>query len=102
MNLASFGAENNPLDRALGKLEGIGGGGDGGGGAPIPITLPRVLRFVLFLIGICILLLWSALACQRFSLGRPVAAIFCLSSIERWSRQVATDQSADRPAHSKS
>jgi hypothetical protein len=52
MYFASFGAENNPLDRAFGKLEGIGGGGDGGGGAPIPITLPRVLRFELFLIGI--------------------------------------------------
>jgi hypothetical protein len=25
---ASLGAENNPLDRALGKLAGIGGGGD--------------------------------------------------------------------------
>ena len=56
MNLASFWAENNPLDRAFGKLEGIGGGGAGGGGAPIPITLPRVLRIALFLIGICVLL----------------------------------------------
>jgi hypothetical protein len=25
---ASLGAENNPLERALGKLAGIGGGGD--------------------------------------------------------------------------
>jgi hypothetical protein len=55
MYFASFGAENNPLDRAFGKLEGIGGGGEGGGGAPIPITLPRVLRFELFLIGIFVL-----------------------------------------------
>ena len=28
MNCASFVAENNPLDLAFGKLDGIGGGGD--------------------------------------------------------------------------
>jgi hypothetical protein len=40
MNLASFGAENNPLDLAFGKLAGIGGGG-GGGGPPAPrVTAP--------------------------------------------------------------
>jgi hypothetical protein len=52
INLASLGAENKPLDRAFGKLDGIGGGGAGGGGAPIPITPPRLLRFEVFLIGI--------------------------------------------------
>jgi hypothetical protein len=52
MNLASLGAENSPLDRAFGKLEGIAGGGGGGGGAPIPITPPRLGRFEPFLIGI--------------------------------------------------
>jgi hypothetical protein len=37
---APLGAENNPLDRALGKLTGIGGGGD----APAP----RVTGFDFF------------------------------------------------------
>jgi len=50
MNLAFLGAENNPLDRAFGKLEGIAGGADGGG-APIPITPLRLVRFGFFLIG---------------------------------------------------
>jgi hypothetical protein len=51
MNFASLGAENKPVERAFGKLTGIGGGGGGGGGAPIPITVPRVVRLELFLTG---------------------------------------------------
>jgi hypothetical protein len=56
MYFASLGAENNPLERALGKLTGIGGGGGAGGGAPIPITVPRVVRLELFLTGMVFLL----------------------------------------------
>jgi hypothetical protein len=52
MNRASFGAENKPLDRALGKLDGMAGGGGGVGGAPIPITPRRLRTLELFLIGI--------------------------------------------------
>ena len=55
MKQASLGVENKPLDRAFGKLDGIGGGGGVGGGAPMPITLPRLIRFELFLIGIVLL-----------------------------------------------
>jgi len=55
MKQASLGAENKPLDRAFGKLDGIGGGGGVGGGAPMPITLPRLIRVELFLTGIVLL-----------------------------------------------
>jgi len=54
MNRASLGAENKPLDRALGKLDGIAGGGGGVGGAPIPITPRRLRTLELFLIAICV------------------------------------------------
>jgi hypothetical protein len=37
---ASVGAENNPLDRAFGKLAGIGGGGGGGAGE---VPAPRII-----------------------------------------------------------
>ena len=52
MKRASLGAENSPLDRALGKLDGWGDGGGGGSGAPMPITVPRPMGFTLFLTGI--------------------------------------------------
>jgi len=54
MNRASLGAENKPLDRALGKLDGIAGGGGGVGGAPIPMTPRRLRTLELFLVAICV------------------------------------------------
>ena len=44
--------------------------------------------------------IWSAVTCHRFGLRRPDAVI-ADRLYQRWSRQAATDQSADRSAHSK-
>src|SRR5437016_5718392 len=43
---------------------------------------------------------WSALTCQRFGRLRPVATTVWLSLFKH-RRQAASDQSADRSAHSK-
>src|SRR2546426_10601903 len=43
---------------------------------------------------------WSALTCQRFGWLRPVATTVWLRLFKH-RRQAASDQSADRPAHSK-
>ena len=97
MKLASLGAENKPLDRAFGKLDGIGGGGGVGGGAPIPITLPRVAILELFLTGICLLLAkWLMLRIRALGRREVIMRIQTMQSLtEGTSEQVLSPRSVD-------